>query len=107
MKKVFFGVAVVAIALSASAFTNAKVAAGDVYGNTSTGSPQYSKLTQTFNPDLCQNSEETRCAYTVTQAGAPFVIAASYTEAQLEAFANQTPNPYVTRSSSNGLYTGN
>ena len=102
MKKVFFGVAVVAIALSASAFTNAKVATGDRYINsTAASNPTYPRLSGTYNPLFCQDEQETACSYVVTTAGAPFVTASSYTATQLENFESLG---YVTESTEKGLY---
>ncbi|WEK17843.1 MAG: hypothetical protein P0Y49_13650 [Candidatus Pedobacter colombiensis] len=56
MKRLFFGVAVAAIALSASAFTNAKFATITYYNN---GSGLYKLTTQPFT--TCQEVENISC----------------------------------------------
>lgn len=106
MKNLFFGLAVAVVALGASAFTNvSKVASGDVYANKVASSP-YVKISSAYNPLLCDDDINTDiCAYTVTEAGAATVTASDYTKAELEAFAN-LPQPFVTRSTSNGIYSG-
>lgn len=84
MKKVFFALFAVVIAVGGSAFTNANVPEGTIYGSTSSG---FSKRTTVIykNTD-CQDNTTRMCAYKVTQLGENFVTLSNYTDAQLSNF---------------------
>ncbi|ALL05759.1 hypothetical protein AQ505_09800 [Pedobacter sp. PACM 27299] len=83
MKKVFFALFAVIIAIGGSAFTNAKLTDPlKVYGNT--GDDYTPRITENYNPAECLSlSTETLCAYQVTELGRTTVTASSYTAAQM------------------------
>lgn len=103
MKKMIMSFAAVALIVAGSAFKPTTNAAGDIYGN-KPSEGDYERLSQSYNPLLCQDNSENACIYTVTEAGAPFVTGDSYTDAQLQAFSTLG---YVTASSERGIYNGN
>ena len=101
MKKVFFALFAVVIAVSGSAFTNAK-ATGTVYGNEdgnfiSTNTTSYSTAKCDPKP------AELPCAYRVTATGQTIVTASSYTDLQMSAFLS-AGYIEVHPQASNGLY---
>lgn len=109
LSKFLVGVSLAVVMVGGSAFKmaeNAKAAraAGDMYGSRDEDNP-YQHLSQPYDPDLCEAGAAKRCFYQVTEAGASTVTGSSYTEAQLETWANQTI-PFVTRSSTSGIYAG-
>lgn len=100
MKKVFFAVFAVVIAVGGSAFTN--VPADTIYGNTN--DTKYDVITQPYNSSLCNNDVSTEtCAYKVTSTGAAHMPLDTYSQSQLENFATLG---YVTRLGE-GIYSGN
>ena len=67
MKRVFFGLLVAGVALSASAFTNAKsVELGDIYVERTPGI--YTKLgpTEVYVEGLCEDNSELPCSFQQT-----------------------------------------
>lgn len=108
--KFLLGLFLAALTVGGSAFKyaeNAKAAraAGDIYGNKPDDN-SYQRLTEGYNPDLCEGESPNPCRYTVTTEGASHVTAASYTVSELEAFANMS-TPWVIRSTERGQYFGN
>lgn len=102
MKKVFFALFAVVIAVSGSAFTNANLPEGTIYGSTS---GDYTLRTTTvYNNTDCQNNVAKMCAYKVTAAGESFVTNSSYTAQQLIDFED---DGYVVRltGAKSGIYT--
>lgn len=100
MKKVFFALFAVVIAVGGSAFTGARVV-GDIYGSTSTN---YSKAnTSDYQSTDCTPVGSRVCAYRVTEAGKDIVTASSYTNLEM---ADLLTSQYVEQipSSGNGLY---
>lgn len=110
LSKFLVGVSLAVVMLGGSAFKmaeNAKAAraAGDVYGNKPDDN-SYQRLTEGYNPDLCEGESPNPCRYTVTTEGASHVTEASYTVAELEAFADMS-TPWVIRATERGQYFGN
>ena len=100
MKKVFFALFAVVIAVGGSAFTSVRIT-GDIYGNTSTN---YAKANTTdYAPGDCTLVGSRVCAYRVTEAGKDIVTAPSYTDIELAALLS---SHYIEQvpSSGNGLY---
>lgn len=98
MKKVLFGLLVAGVALSASAFTNAKtVALGDRYVQSSAGS--YEKTT-VYNAADCDESSNA-CSYIQAKAG-DFANPLSQTAIDAANLAN--PGTFVPANL--GIYTG-
>lgn len=105
MKKVFFGVAVVAIALAGSAFTNAKIAEGDLYLQTTAN--QFTKSsTGVYDPASCDEATvDFKCGYRVTAAGAS-IVTGPFNEIQAASYLSASPALIVPVSgSANGIYT--
>lgn len=84
MKKVFFPLFAVVIAIGGSAFTNAKVA-GSIYGGT-TDSDYSLRSTTSYQNSDCEDTSGKVCAYIVTEAGKLIVTAPNYTEANMATF---------------------
>lgn len=106
IKKIALSLLVVGLAIGTQAFKNVeKVAEGDIYGSREDTNP-YDKLVNTYNSDLCTTTTTKHCFYTVTPEGAGTVSGSSYSETQLEIWASQ-PIPFVTRSTTTGIYSGN
>lgn len=100
MKKVFFALFAVVVAVGGSAFTN--VTTGTIYGNTD--DEHYTSRTSAYESGLCNDELATKkCAYQVTAAGASTVTAPSYTDVQL---ANFKTLGYVTELPAIGIYSG-
>lgn len=91
MKKLFFGVAVIAIAISASAFTNAKIV-DPTFAQTS--SNNYVRVD--YNDGTCLTPTDKICAYTITAAGLAAGIqnGGPYSASQMDNFLG-LPTPYV------------
>lgn len=105
MKKVFFALFAVVIAVGGSAFTNVKVVpVGSIYGST-IGDYILSSSTSYDNEDCTDLSPKT-CAYQVTEAGKTTVVLSSYTEAQMQAFLS-TGKVIIAPGSRTGLYEPN
>jgi hypothetical protein len=105
MKNLFFGLAAVAVALSASAFTNANRALGSVYGSTSGIGTDYTLRTNPYAPTSCNLPQTKVCAYIVTAAGAATITDSSYTPDELEGFASEVP-ARVEVADEQGIYSG-
>lgn len=102
MKKVFFALFAVVIAVGGSAFTNVKQVPGKIYGSTLT---QYTlRSTSVYNNGDCEDNTPKLCAYQVTPAGKSVVIAASYSDAQMATFKTNGLVIELTGASS-GIYT--
>jgi len=102
MKKLFFSLLAVAIAVGGSAFTTSMVPSGTIYGSTTTNYTQRS--TTSFSPTDCTNTAAKTCAYVVTEAGEDFVTESSYTNEEILELLSQgylAPAP----SSNSGIYT--
>ncbi|WGQ09719.1 hypothetical protein QG516_24705 [Pedobacter gandavensis] len=106
IKKIALSLLVVGLAIGTQAFKTAEsnVAEGDLYGSR-LGINPYEKLSDPYDPSECVGNPTKHCFYSVTTAGAGTVTAPSYSEAQLEIWASQ-PTPFVTRSSTTGIYNG-
>lgn len=102
-KQIVFGLLVGALAVGFSSFTNAKRAAGDEYGNQVNGS--YQKLSNAYNPALCENTKSATCGYEVTSAGASHVTSSNFTAAQAATYQS---NGWITPiDADKGVYDGN
>lgn len=85
MKKVFFALFAVVIAVGGSAFTNVSVPVGTIYGST-TGTNYTKRIATAYNNLDCQDNVAKMCAYQVTSEGVEFVTESSYTNQQLQDF---------------------
>ncbi|MBC8986510.1 hypothetical protein H9X96_12040 [Pedobacter sp. N36a] len=102
MKKVFFALFAVVIAVGGSAFTNAKeLVDRPVYGGSSL--TQYDQITIPYTNVDCENTSDKTCAFQVTEAGESIVTELSYTDAQMARFLLDG-KVEVAPGSSKGLY---
>lgn len=104
MKKLFFGVAVVAIAISASAFTNARNTV-DTLAQTSPGV----YVPVDYADGSCKNDTVLPCAYNITPAGltAGLQNSPGISAAQVQIYLTQA-TPFLTmRTSTNKIFVQN
>lgn len=103
MKKVFFALFAVVIAVGGSAFTNAKVEVGTTYGS---GLNNYAIIPIPYNNLDCTSTDDKTCAYQVTEAGRLIVTEPSYSDAEMATFLS-TGKVQVAPGTETGLYDFN